>query len=211
MKIWRALNFLLLLSLAMGRSAQASPLTVNVSGTIDLSGFGASAASTFTGSVTWESTTPAGGSSISNLYTFGAAGGSVSFVLNGTNYSGNIDTAVSGTAFNVLNSSEDLFGVSFVFTTPLNLGAGPDLVQFLMNWRGPGSMFASAALPGNLAFLGQSTVSASGANGLGPTILGSLQGVAGTAAVPEPVSLSLVGAGLAAAAIRRRVGRSRKS
>ena len=124
-------------------------LTLDFSGTADLSPFGASATSTFDGSVTWDSDTPANPSN-PTAYLFSTAGGSATVAINGTDYSSRVSFLSN---FQVNESgSGDSFTVLIFFSPLIDLGVGPDVDTLLLSWFN-GEFLSSPTVPQDFAFL----------------------------------------------------------
>jgi PEP-CTERM motif-containing protein len=197
--------------------AGATTITLNFTGAVDLTFFGGPASSTFQGSVTWDSATaPFATTASSASYSFLNA----IFTLNSTDFTSRIIAPTTSS----LVVSDNAGGVDYLqlnlrFSPKLDLGPGEDISLFFAVFPGPTTMFASTALPSDLAFL--SLLNKTGVipasrfdNEQDPRtfVSGSLIGTAGpTSAVPEPSTLLLLSAGLGRLALsrrRRKPGRS---
>jgi PEP-CTERM motif len=204
MSIARALG-MLAVTVGLASPAQASLITLNFSGTADLSQFGASAASTFQGSVTWDSNKVPVIPGVTLASYFVEA---FSISINSVDYT----SSVLVPSIEMMDSAfGDYWRVASSFSPFLDLGPDPDdLYLFGGFLRGPTSMFSSTALPADLNFLSAVTT----ANSLFVSLVtpaggsGTFVVVAPTTAVPEPSAVLLVASGLLGLVARRRNNRN---
>ena len=198
--------------------AQADPITLNFSGSVDLTSEGGPAVNVFNGSLTWESTAvpfeiAPGVSSYDPL--------SYTLFFNGVDVSEPVIGDGTGSGITVSNDA-DPFGsgvvgdfLSFFFEFDLSFpiaSTGENELGLIGVLMGPTTMFDSTDLPANLDFLTQLT----GTQSLffvDPDIGGvrflDLQGplvVSAPEVIPEPAALALIALGLAGALARARRG-----
>lgn len=191
-----------LLSIAV--PALANPVTLDFSGTVDLSGVGGLASNTFSGSVTWDPT--AAPTSTGSLLGSGTYAQYTPVSDSLTVDSVNVISAVFPPAFlqvDILPYDDELdIAFSFPGLSLLDFSSmGPpytDIRDLYLNLAGPPGMFSSTALPGSLDFLGSVSFSESRwftSYEEAPDVIttGSL---AATAPVPEPGTLTLTALGL---------------
>ena len=102
----------------MAIPAAAAPLTLNFSGSIDLSGFGASASSTFEGAATWDTAaSPAVQGTNVAFYLLDA----IALTVNGIDVSATFDFGTVEVT-DASNFDNELILI-FQFSPPINLGA----------------------------------------------------------------------------------------
>lgn len=206
---------LLLLSVSVlvgvAAAAQASPLTLNFSGSLDLSGSGGAADNPFSGFFTWDPAKAPAESDPPNLAIYEVE--AYQLILNGVE----IDTALGGGLF-VVNDG-DFFGTgnidALVFLATIEKDAIVGDKLFIAALSGPTSTWDTLSLPTDYSFLSQLTTRVSALSLEVPNegdendiLLG--RGSLAVTAVPEPVTLTLTALGLAGAAARARRGRQRR-
>jgi hypothetical protein len=203
-----AIGLLGLLCLTVPGSLRADTITLDFSGTVDLSGVGGAASNTFSGSVTWDPSTA------SYFHGSDGLGGSFAqftpvaygFTLNSTDESAHL-ILPSVNIFDNDSGVQDVYTFSFDILPALFEGIDTALYSFNGDLVGPTTMFSAAALPGNLDFL--SAVTASSSYWLTTTIpyeddkptsttVGTFIATGPlTSGVPEPSSLVLLAVSLA--------------
>lgn len=200
--------------LAIPARTTATPVTVAFSGTVDFSSVGGAPASTFSGTLTWDTLTPGFSPNDPDVKIYRPT--PATFVLNGVDYS--IDTDISASSIRVTDSGADDFMINVGFfcgdpQLPCNVGSPlrlpgftSSLVFLHVDVSGPSGMLGSLDPPADLTFLNDATNISSSfflRSGLDSTttILSSTTQV--EAAVPEPTTIALVSGG-AWLAIRRR-------
>jgi hypothetical protein len=182
----------LLLLGTLAAPAAAAPITLNFSGSVDLSPFGEPATSTFAGSLTWDS-----GAVGSCDPAFCGYDVQATLSINGTDYSG------ATTARLTLEDDRAIF--SFVFSPRLDFNL--DIVDFNGRFYVPPGTFPGFALPGNLDFL--SVVTQADANFNSDLVNGQVtrgmgdMSLSAPTAVPEPATVTLLAFGLAGLGARR--------
>jgi hypothetical protein len=206
------LSFLVLVGVAA--TAQASTLTLNFSGSVNLSGSGGAADNQFSGFFTWDPTkTPSQSDANSAGYQVEAS----QLIFNGVAGPG------SDTGMFVVNDA-DFFGTgtnvdAFLFLSliqknvTINGITGDELL--IVGFSGPTSAFNTLALPTDYSFLSLlpnrfSLVSLEvpGQGDANDVLLG--RGSLAVTAVPEPATLTLTALGLAGAVARARRGHRRR-
>ena len=208
MKAVSAVTVLLAL-LFVAIPAAAAPLTLNFFGSIDLSGFGASASSTFDGAATWDTTaSPAVQHTDAAFYLLD----SIALTVNGIDVSATFDFGTVEVT-DASNFDNEL-SLQFQFAPPINLGAVPGVQYFFGTFRGPQTLFSGTGVPQDLTFLASVTSADSAfqggrcGGGEPPSECVLAQGtlaarLPGTE-VPEPGSILLLGSGIMGAALRKR-------
>jgi hypothetical protein len=197
--------------LLLAGSAEAAPITINFTGTVDLSSEGGLANNTVEGSITWNP----------NAVPFEvepdfSAYDPISYTLffNGNNVGGPVIGDGTGSGIVMVDDADPfgfggdgdafLFFLDFEVGFPLNTNGETDIVMIGV-LSGPTGMFGSRDLPANLDFLSQLTFTGT----IWMTDDEELLGIEGpldvsAGAVPEPTLLTLMGLGLAAAFARGR-------
>jgi hypothetical protein len=202
-------------SLVSASSAFATSVTLDFSGTVNLSNYGASATSSFNGSVTWDSAMAATGGCGGVYCFYDLSGGAFTFYLNSINETaniGNLSDYVEVVDYSSGAGSDTLrFALRF---NPNSVSVGSTFLDYFeADFTGSSSVFNSTALPGDLSFLSGMNANYSYFQSVplpGPSFdedHGTLVGSAASTSVPEPASLLLAGTG-AAALVRRRLKRT---
>ena len=206
------LTFAVLVGVAA--AAPAAPLTVNFSGSLDLSGSGGAADNPFSGFFTWNPATVPFQSEPPNLAIYPVA--AYQLILNG------IETDQSLGAGLFVFNDDNAFGTGDVDALMLFVTVKTDAVAgntaFIAALSGPTNVWNTLDLPTDYSFLSLLTTRVSalslevpgGENGGDANDIllgrGSLAATA-AAAVPEPATLTLAALGLAAFAGRSRLRR----
>jgi hypothetical protein len=180
--------------LAFGTPAHASPLTLDFSGTVDLTDLGGLASNTFSGSVTWDPS--------QSPFLEGTGGGpgnptdiaqyvmvSESLSVDGIDLTAHINpsTSTSGTLIQMqVPPLSALFGAFFAFSSTQNVN-GAQFISFLAEIESP---FTSLALPSDFTFVRSETFTLS--DFAFPQTFGTLSATP----LPEPATLTLTALGL---------------
>ena len=129
-------------------SADPTTVTLNFTGTVDLSPFGGPTASTFNGSVTWDpSAAPFFANPNDARYRFTGA----TLLINGVDHSNRIQS--SNSSVRIQSTTTTTFELSFGFFPNLDVGIGAD-IQFFSGALFSEQLWSSpAALPTDTAFL----------------------------------------------------------
>jgi hypothetical protein len=200
-------------------SAQAAPITLEFSGSIDLSSEGGPALNTFNGSITWNpASLPFEVDPDFAVYD----PMSYSLIFNGVDVSAPVIGDGTGSGI-VIGDDSDIFGTGvgdtfaffLSFELPFNLAStGDNELNFLGVLTGPATMFSSQALPGDLGFLTQLTNTQSlfffDAGGDVDEFIDAT-GPLDVTAVPEPTLLTMTALGAAGALARARRRQPRRS
>jgi hypothetical protein len=218
---WALLAVLTVILGGVAAPVQAGPLTLRFAGTVDLTEFGASASSEFSGTISWDPVLgndawvpdDPGCPDFCLDGSFGAV--SATFAINAIDYTDAIDPAsrfvIHGWGLIFL----DLF-----FTPPLDLdgGAAPDVKTFSLNlWSSPHYPLVDGELPYDLTFLHHlnkrtaffSDIIVVGTTKcLDPFFTGTCADADTLTVVAEPASTALLLVGLSAAAVSVRRRRS---
>jgi hypothetical protein len=192
-------------------AAQASPLTLNFSGSMDLSGSGGAADTPFSGFFTWDPAETPFDSDPPNLAMYHVEASQL--IFNGVE----IDTALGGGLF-VINDA-DFFGTgnvdALVFLATIEKDAVIGDKLFIGALAGPTSTWNTLSLPTDYGFLSKLTTRVSALSLEVPhggdendIVLG--RGSLEVTAVPEPATLTLAAFGLAGVVARARRGRQRR-
>jgi hypothetical protein len=172
-----------------------------------LSGFGASASSTFEGAATWDTAaSPALQGTNFAFYLLDAK----ALTVNGIDVSASIgDGTVEVT--DASNFDNELT-LQFQFSPPLNLGAVPEVLYFFGIFRRPQTLFSGTGVPQDLTFLASVTSAESAFSGSACGIvprdcvdaIGTLTARLPGTEVPEPGSIFLLSGGVVGVALRQR-------
>lgn len=182
-------------SLAFTIPAHADTVTLDFSGSVDLTFFGGTSSNTFSGSVTYDpSTSPFFTSSSLAEYKAVIAG---SFIFNGVDETANLVPSSSVTTITTQLPIPDMY-----IDLPFNPGFGPGPVSHIwLQLMGP--PFSSLALPADTSFLTSVAFENSVWFTTGKSLGGTLT-VSAPAPVPEPSTLTLMALGLVGAVARNR-------
>lgn len=205
--------------LVLAAPTQAEPITLNFSGTVDLSSEGGPAVNVFGGSLTWNS----------NALPFDTEPGSAAYDLlsytlffNGADVSEPVIGDGTGSGFVVGNDVDllqtgnlvDSFAFFMEFDIPFPLATtGEKELILVAQLIGPPGMFNSTAPPGNLNFLKQLTSAVSlwmadpdSSEEFFLDLQGTLE-VSAPPTIPEPVTLAMLRVGVVGALMRARNAR----
>lgn len=185
--------------------AEASPVTLGVSGNVDLTEFGGSATSTIDLTFTWD-----GAAAI--LVTSGATFSQyelldATVLINGVDYTSQI-SPVPPLRFRIGNDEPgdgDSFYTSFDFfpSVDVDSGAFPDIGRLALFISAPTTAFANHnPAPADLAWLSGACACSAFVFDTSETFSGSFAN-ASLSAVPEPGTMSLMASAFAAAGLRR--------
>lgn len=222
------LGFVLLAS-----PAQAAVITLDFSGTVDMSSVGGSPLHTFSGSLTWDTAIAAFEPDPFDPAAPEATYDPVSYTLlfDGVDHTAPVIGDGTGSGVTILNDSElltpgtpiDGFAFFLEFPAPFEVAGEPGDLILVGALAGPTTMFATNALPGDLNFLTQITGASSfwlfDPNNAGEAFIepvgtlivaipgGPVFDPGPIAPVPEPVTASLLALGLAGGFARLRRAR----
>jgi hypothetical protein len=157
--------------------AQSGPagslITVNFSGTVDLTGFGGPASAAVEGSATYDTGTAADTTAL-QLSTYLLTSATLS--IGGSTVTGNIAPQSFVGVYNDVSGS-DQFSLVLLLTPALDMGGSTDVDQFFIDLALPGTTFTSTNLPTDLDFLSQVTLSVSALTGGMGMVSASLTGL----------------------------------
>ena len=195
-------------------AAQAAPLTLNFSGSLDLSGSGGAADNPFSGFFTWDTAQVPFQSEPPNLAMYEVE--AYQLIINGVDKT----TPGPGSAGIFVVNDADFFGTgnvdAFLFLTTIETNPILGDQLFIGALSGPTSTWNTLSLPTDYSFLSQLTTRASALSlevpheGDENDILLGTGSLEVSHQVPEPTTLALSALGLAGVVAHARRGRQRR-